>query len=77
MGMADGIERTTVRAELDEWVDGLETLLDAHGTPVDGEMPPARVWAAIERRIASMPQDPRPVADYRSSHAAGRPSPGA
>lgn len=46
-------------AELDEWVDGLEALLDALGTPLHDETPPARVWARIERRIAATPQDHR------------------
>ena len=58
MGMPSVVgDATHGRAELDEWVDGLEVLLDTLGTPVVDEAPPARVWAGIERRIASTPQD--------------------
>jgi len=59
MGMPPPFGHDAVRAELDEWVDGLEALLHALGSPVRDELPPARVWEAIERRIASTPQDPR------------------
>lgn len=52
-----GHGRAVAPAELDEWVDGLEALLDALGTPIRDEAPPARVWARIERRIASTAQD--------------------
>lgn len=52
-----GRGRATPPAELDEWVAGLEALLDALGVPVVDEVPPARVWAGIERHIASAAQE--------------------
>ena len=57
--MPEPFTHDPVHADLDEWVDGLDVLLEALGTPVRNEAPPPRVWAGIERRIASTPQYPR------------------